>query len=72
MTSFAVRCIVFGLLWVLGVVAMMVWAMDAAPSTWGCYKLVAAFVVSFVGAVFTYVRDPEKAWSNSPTTTIKP
>lgn len=63
---FIARSTIFGLLWAAGVVAAMVWAMDAAPTAWGCWKLGAAGVAAFVFGVFTYVRDPESAWSNTP------
>jgi hypothetical protein len=66
MSWFAIRCGVFGLLWALGVVAAMVWSMEQMPTVWGMYKLAAAGVAAFVFGVFTYVRDPESAWSNTP------
>lgn len=67
MTRFALRCIAYGLLWGLAVVGAMIWAMESSPSQWGCIKLVAAFLLSFVAGVFTFMRDPEKAWRETPT-----
>ena len=64
--SFILTALAYGLLGGLWTAGVAIGAMDAAPSQWGWIRLVAGALVSFVGGIFLYTRNPSGAWNQPP------